>query len=221
MPPLRAPRSPDVDADRTARGYMRNCSSASRVYLPVSQPNHYEYPRGLVGGSPARRAIFVASRRPLDNALLAIGAPRAPASSLKGLFVMRVILGQVHRSKICRSFPRRPSARMGGRRQHGLVRRSLAAGRDADQHRAQSDVVRSSRRKSGRQRPSGCCYVRPNGRSAGRIRGTRKTRPPSCRYIHAVAGERFDVIFVDGMARAACLVAARAAQAWRSGISAR
>jgi len=38
------------------------------VYTPRTQPNHYEYPVDWTQSSPfARRAIFIASRRPLDN----------------------------------------------------------------------------------------------------------------------------------------------------------
>lgn len=46
------------------------------VYLPETQPNHYEFPVDWSVPSPfSRRAIFIASRRPLDNPLL---TPRLP-----------------------------------------------------------------------------------------------------------------------------------------------
>lgn len=43
----------------------------AHVYVPITQPNHYDYPVNWVLKSPlGRRAIFIASRRPLDNPLL-------------------------------------------------------------------------------------------------------------------------------------------------------
>ena len=48
----------------------------AHVYLPMTQPNHYEFPIDwTVPGRFARRAIFVASRRPLQNPLLVTDLP--------------------------------------------------------------------------------------------------------------------------------------------------
>jgi SAM-dependent methyltransferase len=56
--------------------YARLRALFPHVYLPITQPNHYEYPVDWTIASPfARRAIFIASRRPLDNPLLTTTLP--------------------------------------------------------------------------------------------------------------------------------------------------
>jgi 2-polyprenyl-3-methyl-5-hydroxy-6-metoxy-1,4-benzoquinol methylase len=65
-------------ACRPSRAWIRAqlLQRFAHVYVPVSQPNHYDYPVNWVLNSPlGRRAIFVASRRPLDNPQLVADLP--------------------------------------------------------------------------------------------------------------------------------------------------
>jgi ubiquinone/menaquinone biosynthesis C-methylase UbiE len=72
---------------RPTRGWVRRelRDSFAHVYMPVTQPSHEEFPldwtRPELASKPLIRAVFIGSRRPLDNHLLTEELPMVQTSA--------------------------------------------------------------------------------------------------------------------------------------------